>query len=91
MRISVLVAFPPVPFATAWAFPACSFARMRPGRIFPFQSRRLSSPISKIFCAPAEGPLLIACEAPMLLTSRMTRYEKPLTSRTSAARTHVTT
>ena len=72
IRISVLVAFPPVPFRTACRSPACSARRILFGRMFPFQSVRLSSPISRMFCAPTEGPLAIAYELPMLLTSRMT-------------------
>ena len=39
-----------------------------------------------MFCGPIEGPLVIACELPMLLTSWTSVCEKPLTSRVSAAR-----
>jgi len=41
--------------------------------MLPFQSVRLSRPISKMFCAPMDGPLTIACEPPMLLTSLTTK------------------
>src|ERR1039458_8193969 len=85
IRISVFVAFPPTPFATPCLLPACSAARTPPGRMFPFQSLRLSSPISRMFCAPVEEPLVIASEPPMPPTSRTTKYDKPLTMRTSAA------
>src|SRR5580693_4619771 len=88
--MSVLVSFPPSPFATACAFPACSLDRMLLGRMFPFQSRRLSSPMSRIFCAPTDGPLTMACELPMLATSRTTKYEKPLITRTATAARQVT-
>ena len=40
-----------------------------------------------MFCGPTEGPLAIACELPMLLTSWTNECEKPLTRRISAART----
>jgi len=58
---------------------------MLSGRMFPAQSVRLSSPISRMFCAPTEGPLTIACEEPMLATSRTKKYDEPLTTRTRAA------
>ena len=73
IRISVLVALPPTPFSIPCLLPACSAPRMSFGKMLPFQSVRLSSPISKMFCAPMEGPLLIACEPPMLLTSCTTK------------------
>ena len=73
IRISVLVAFPPTPFSTPSLLPACSAFRMLFGRILPFQSVRLSSPISRMFCAPMDGPLRIAWEPPMLLTSCTTK------------------
>ena len=40
-----------------------------------------------MFCGPIEGPLAIACELPMLLTSWTNECEKPLTRRISAAKT----
>src|SRR5689334_16051965 len=90
IRIRVFVAFPPTPpYRTPCLLPACRAFRMSFGRTLPFQSVRLSSPISRIFCAPMDGPLLIACEPPMLLTSRTTKYEKPLTARTRAAATQL--
>ena len=58
----MLVAFPPTPFSTPSLLPACSAFRMLFGRILPFQSVRLSSPISRMFCAPMDGPLRIAWE-----------------------------
>ena len=73
IRISVLVAFPPTPSSTPCLLPACRALRISFGRMLPFQSVRLSSPISRMFCAPMDGPLMIACEPPMLLTSRTTK------------------
>ena len=69
IRISVLVAFPPTPFSMPALLPACRCFRMLFGKMLPFQSVRLSRPISKMFCAPMDGPLVIAWEPPMLLTS----------------------
>ena len=73
IRISVLVALPPTPAATPARLPACRALRILLGRMLPFQSVRLSRPISRMFCAPMDGPLVIACEPPMLLTSRTTK------------------
>ncbi len=67
-RIRVLVALPPTPFSTPCLLPACSALRMSFGRMLPFQSVRLSSPISRMFCAPIDGPDVMACEPPILST-----------------------
>ena len=73
MRISVFVSLPPQPAAISAALHACSAFRTSLGKMLPFQSVRLSRPISRMFCAPMDGPLTIACEPPMLLTSLTTK------------------
>ena len=69
IRISVLVAFPPVPASIAWRLPACRYLRTDHGKMSPFQYVRLSRPMSRMFCGPVDGPLTIACELPMLRRS----------------------
>ena len=73
IRISVFVALPPQPAATSCALHACRALRTSGGRMLPFQSVRLSRPISRMFCAPMDGPLTIACEPPMSATSFTTK------------------
>ena len=59
--------------------------------MFPFQSVRLSRPISRMFCSPTDEPLVIACDAPMLATSFTTKYETPLAASSSAETTQLRT
>ena len=60
-RISVFVAFPPT-------LPMC-MTSSRPRSIgVPFQKVPLSSPITRMFIAPTEGPPSATCEPPMLST-----------------------
>ena len=73
IRISVLVSLPPQPASISCLLHACRASSTSSGRMLPFQSVRLSRPISKMFCAPMDGPLTIACEPPMLLTSLTTK------------------
>jgi len=73
IRISVLVALPPQPAAISAALHACSALSTSSGRMLPFQSVRLSRPIRRMFCAPMDGPLTIAFEPPMALTSLTTK------------------
>ena len=44
--------------------------RVLAGSTLPVQSRRLSSPVSKMFYLPMEGPPAPTCEEPMSLTPR---------------------
>ena len=73
IRISVLVSLPPQPAAISAALHACRAFSTSSGRMLPFQSVRLSSPMSRMFCAPMDGPLTMACDPPMSLTSLITK------------------
>jgi hypothetical protein len=57
IRISVLVVQPPTPSnSTPCTLPACIAASTFAGRMLPFQSLRLSRPMTRMFCA-ATGEL----------------------------------
>src|SRR5260370_1211524 len=52
--------------------------------MLPFQSVRLSRPISRMFCAPMDGPLTIACDPPRPAGDGRGREDDAATSRMPA-------